>query len=195
MTNTTELTLYKLNVLLTINYSKMNKNSSITATSQGIVVYDKNGRPNLQKYANTYQAKSAYKNKRVLETAEKVHLNLVQRQMYRRLMYGLKEYSPDQIAAMTPSVISQVVNDYQKAARILHVMKSKVYYKNETNLVNSIFPHAKIGERDRDWQIELPKNATLKKLGINTKQIIEEFIKRKLLPKNFLLITPETIEL
>ena len=173
----------------------MNKNSSITATSQGIVVYDKNGRPNLQKYANTYQAKSFYKNKRVQETAEKVNLNLVQRQMYRRLMYGLKEYSPDQIAAMTPSVISQVVNDYQKAARILHVMKSKVYYKNETKLVNSIFPHAKIGERDRDWQIELPKSATLKKLGISTTQIINEFIKRRLLPKNYLSITPETIEL
>ena len=195
MTNITELTLYKLNVLLTINYSKMNKNSSITATSQGIVVYDKNGRPNLQKYANTYQAKSFYKNKRVQETAEKVNLNLVQRQMYRRLMYGLKEYSPDQIAAMTPSVISQVVNDYQKAARILHVMKARVFYKNETNLIKSIFPHAKIGERDKDWQVELPKSATLKKLGIGTKEIIDEFIKRRLLPKNFLSISPETIEL
>ena len=74
----------------------MKKNTSITATSQGVVTYDKDGRPNLQKYANTYQAKSAYKNKRVLETAEKVHLNFVQREMYRRLMYGLKEYNSDQ---------------------------------------------------------------------------------------------------
>jgi len=173
----------------------MSKNPAITATAQGVVTYDKSGRANLQKYANTYQAKSAYKNKRVQETAERVHLNLVQRQMYRRLMYGLKEYGPEQIAAMTPSVISQVVVDYQKASRILQVMKAKVYYKNETNIVRSIFPHARIGERDKDWQIELPKSATLKKLGIGTKQIIDEFIKRRLLPKNFLSISPETINL
>lgn len=115
--------------------------------------------------------------------------------MYRRLMYGLKEYSPEQIAAMTPSVISQVVMDYQKASRILQVMKAKVFYKNETSLINSIFPHAKIGERDKDWQVELPKSATLKKLGIGTKEIVDEFIKRRLLPRNFLSITPETIEL
>ena len=173
----------------------MTKNPSITATAQGVVTYDKNGKPHLQKYANTYQAKSAYKNKRVQQTAERVDLNLVQRQMYRRLMYGLKEYSPEQIAAMTPSVISQVVVDYQKASRILQVMKAKVFYKNETNLIKSIFPHAKIGERDKDWQVELPKSATLKKLGIGTKEIIDEFIKRRLLPKNFLSISPETIEL
>ena len=173
----------------------MKKNPSITATAQGVVTYDKNGNVNLQKYANTYQAKSAYKNSRVQKTAEKVHLNMVQRQMYRRLMYGLREYSPEQIAAMTPSVISQVVNDYQKASRILHVMKAKILYKNETNLIKSIFPNAKIGEKDRDWQIELPKSATLNKLGISTKNVIDEFIKRKLLPKNFLSISPETINL
>lgn len=173
----------------------MKKSSSITATAQGVVVYDKNGKANLQKYANTYQAKSAFKSKRVQETADKLHLNLVQRQMYRRLMYGIKEYSPDQIASMTPSVISQIVMDYQKAARILQVMKAKLFYKNETSIIRAIFPHAKIGERDRDWQIELPKSATLNKLGITTKDVIDEFINRRLLPKNFFNISPQTIEL
>jgi len=173
----------------------MKKNPSITATAQGVVTFDKNGNANLQKYANTYQAKSAYKNARVQKAADRIHLNLVQRQMYRRLMYGLKEYSPNQIAAMSPSVISQVVMDYQKASRALQVMKARVYYKNETNLIKSIFPHAKIGEKDADWKVELPKTATLKKLGINTKQIIDEFIKRRLLPRDFLTISPENIEL
>lgn len=173
----------------------MKKKSSITATAQGVVTYDKNGNANLLKYADTYQAKSAFKSKRVQETAERLHLNLVQRQMYRRLMYGLKEYSPEQIATMNPSVIVQLVTDYQKATKCLHVMKAKIFYKNETNLVKSIFPHAKIGERDFDWYMELPKTATLKKLGINTIDIINEFIKRKLLPKNFLSLSPENISL
>lgn len=173
----------------------MKNKTIITANSQGIVVHDNEGKTNLLKYADTYQSKSEYKNKNVQKTADNLHLNLVQRQMYRRLMYGLKEYNPEQIAAMTPSVITQVVNDYQKASKILHVMKAKIFYKNETNLVKSIFPHAKIGERDFDWLMELPKSATLKKLGICTRDVIDEFIRRKLLPKNFLFISPENINL
>jgi hypothetical protein len=173
----------------------MKAKTTMTADSQGVGATDKNGKVLLKKYANTYQSKSEYKNKNVQKTADSLHLNLVQRQMYRRLMYGLKEYSPEQIAAMTPRTITQIVNDYQKASRILHVMKAKIFYKHETNLIKSIFPHAKIGERDLDWLMELPKNVTLKKLGISTKDIVNEFIKRKLLPNNFLELSPENIEL
>jgi hypothetical protein len=41
----------------------------------------------------------------------------------------------------------------------------------------------------------LPKNATLKKLNISTRDVINEFIKRKLLPKNFYQLSPESIVL
>jgi len=158
-------------------------NNTITAVNQGI--------GKRQKYSDSYQAKSENKSKDVQETADKLYLNQVQRQMYRRLMYGIKEYTPDQIAAMTPSSLAKIVTDYEKASRTLHVMKAKIYYKTETKMVKAIFPHAKIGERDYDWMMELPKNVTLKKLGISTLEIIQEFIKRKLLPRNFLTITPD----
>jgi hypothetical protein len=167
----------------------------ITATSKGIVAPGKDGNMHLQKYANTYESKSQNKSKRVQETADKLHLNLLQRSMYRRLMYGLKEYTPEQIANMSPVSISKVVSDYQKAARALHIMKAKVHYKNETKLVRAIFPHAKIGEKDFDWLMELPKSATLKKLGISTKEVVDEFIKRRLLPNNFHNLTPDNITL
>jgi hypothetical protein len=142
-----------------------------------------------QRYSNSYESKSNNKTKDVQETADRLYLNSVQREMFRRLMYGVKEYTPEQIKAMTPSTLAKVVTDYEKASRILHIMKAKIYYKAETKMVKAIFPHAKIGERDYDWMMELPKNVTLKKLNISTLEIIEEFIKRKLLPKNFLSIT------
>ena len=110
-------------------------------------------------------------------------------------MYGLSEYGPEQIAALSPVSISRIVNDYNKASRALHVMKAKKLYKNETNLVNSIFSHVNIGEKDFDWLLELPKSATLKKLGISTREIIDEFIKRRLLPRNFYTLSTENIEL
>lgn len=174
---------------------KQNQFNSITASAQGTYATDKNGKVTIEKYVNTYQAKSNYKPKHVQDTADKIHLNFVQREMYRRLMYGLNEYSPEQIAALSPFSISRIVNDYNKASRALHVMKARKLYKNETNLVNSIFSHVKIGEKDFDWLLELPKTATLKKLGITTRDIINEFIKRKLLPKNFYQLSPETVVL
>lgn len=168
---------------------------SISANAQGILAVDKNGKVIIQRYEKTYQSRSSNKPKHVQDTSDRIHLNFVQRQMYRRLMYGLKEYSPEQIAALSPSSINKIVNDYNKASRTLHVMKAKKLYKNETNLVNSIFSHVNIGEKDFDWLIELPKSATLKKLGITTREVINEFIKRKLLPKNFYDLSPETVQL
>lgn len=174
---------------------KQKKFQSITASAQGIYAVQNNGKVIIERYDKTYQSKSHHKPKHVQDTADKIHLNFVQREMYRRLMYGLKEYSPEQIAALSPASISKIVNDYNKASRALHVLKAKKLYKNETNLVNSIFSHVNIGEKDFDWLIELPKTATLKKLGITTREVINEFIKRKLLPKNFYELSPETVVL
>jgi hypothetical protein len=174
---------------------KQSKLNSITATVQGTYAVQENGKVTIEKYEKSYQAKSNYKSENVQTTADKVHLNFVQRQMYRRLMYGLKEYSPEQLTALSPVSINRIVSDYNKASRALHVMKAKKLYKNETNLINSIFSHVNIGEKDFDWLIELPKSATLKKLGITTREVINEFIKRKLLPKNFYELSPETVVL
>lgn len=174
---------------------KHKKFQSITASAQGIFAVDNNGKVVIERYEKSYQSRSAHKPKHVQDTADRIHLNFVQRQMYRRLMYGLNEYSPEQLAGLSTVSISKIVNDYNKASRVLHVMKAKKLYKNETNLVNSIFSHVKIGDKDFEWLLKLPKTATLKKLGITTRDVINEFIKRKLLPKNFYELSPETVVL
>lgn len=170
----------------------MKNYSSITATAQGVIVYDLNGNAQMQRYEKTYQSRSIQKSVKVQttsDTVEKLHLNLIQRQMYRRLMYGLTEYQPEQIAAMSPSILTKIVEDYKKAKRALHVLKAKTFYKHETNLISAIFPNAHLGEKDHDWFLEIPKEITLKKLGISTQQVIEEFIRRRLLPKDFFSLT------
>ena len=131
----------------------------------------------------------------VKNAQEKLYLNFVQRQMYRRLMYGLNEYKSEQISKMSPKVITNIVKNHDKALKILHVLKAKKLYKNETNLVNSIFPHANIGASDKDWLIKLPKKATLKNLGISTREIVDEFIKKRLLPETFYSLSSENVNL
>ncbi len=174
----------------------MKKLTNITATAQGLVSYDSTGNVHMERYAKTFQSKSDYKPKHIAQTSEnieKYHLNMIQRQMFRRLMYGLKEYTPEQIAALSPSSISKIVEDFKKAKRALHIMKAKKYYHAETKLFNAIFPSFNIGSKDHDWFLEIPKNVTLRSLGISTKEVVDEFIKRKLLPKNFHNITIQNV--
>ena len=176
----------------------MKKYPAVTATAQGIITYDKDGKQIVQRYDSTYQQKATFKSKRVQQTAtdiEKIHLNMIQRQMFRRLMYGLKEYTPEQRASMSPATITQIVSDYKKAKRALHILKAKRYYHAETKLMSAIYPSINIGTKDFDWYLDIPKNVTLRSLGISTKEVIEDFISRKLLPKNFFSITCENVQM
>lgn len=176
----------------------MKKFPSVTATAQGIISYDNNGKQIVERYANTYQHKTTFKPKHIAKTAEdleKIHLNLVQRQMFRRLMYGLKEFTPEQMSTMSPSAVVRIVEDYKKAKRALHVLKAKKFYQAETKLMNAIFPNMNIGSKDFDWYLDIPKNVTLRSLGITTKEVLDDFISRKLLPKNFFTLSSETVEL
>lgn len=174
----------------------MKKFQAITATAQGLIVPDQNGNTRVQRYARSFQSKSGFKSKRVQQASdniEKVNLNIIQRQMFRRLMYGLKEYTPEQMSSMSPQAITRIVEDYKKAKRALHILKAKQFYEAETKLLAAIFPHTNLGKNDFDWLVDLPKSVTLRNLGISTKQVIDEFITRKLLPANFYELSPENV--
>ena len=84
--------------------------TSITATAQGIVTY-LDGKSEFVKYDKLAQNKIST-NKRVQKTQDSLYLNLIQRSMYRRLMYGLKEYTPEQIEFFEDKVKKMPPQDY-----------------------------------------------------------------------------------
>ena len=45
--------------------------------------------------------------------------------MYRRLMYGLDNYSNEERAVMSPVQITKIIKEHEKAKRYLHIMKAK----------------------------------------------------------------------
>jgi hypothetical protein len=167
----------------------------VTATAKGIV-YHNNSKTTI-KYPvikETVNLTTPENRKKLVQEPKKVYLNLVQRQMYRRLMYGMKEYDKRQILAMSQNAIRQVEEDYKKAKRAIHILKAKKCFMAETKLINAIFQR-NIGKHDYDWYLDLPKSFTLRKLGISTDDIINDFIKRKLLPRNFYSLNADTIKL
>lgn len=170
-------------------------NVVVTATAKGIMYHNNPMRTIRYEIIQEKKDLTVAENKKKLkEEPKKVYLNLVQRQMYRRLMYGMKEYDKKQILSMSENAIRQVQEDYKKAKRAIHILKAKKCFMAETKLVNDIF-QKNIGKNDYDWYLDLPKSYTLRKLGISTEDIINDFIKRRLLPTNFYLLNAETIKL
>lgn len=172
----------------------IDKSKTIRATDKGILVKTKEY-TKFHKYDESYTNTLDKRTQAVNDTAESLFLNVVQREMYRRLMYGLSNYTPEQISVLNPLQITEIVKQHEKAKRILHIMKAKVYYAAESKLLTAIFPNSKVGTKDHDWYLDLPKCATLKRLGISTKEIIDEFIKRHMLPKNFYNLNADIIML
>ena len=163
----------------------------VTATKKGLIIHS--NPQQIVKYEVVSQTILTKENRPKIEV-EKIHLNLIQRQMYRRLMYGLNDFDDSQIKALSTQALNQIQEDYKKAKVAIHVLKAKKLCMAETKLINDIF-NKDIGKNDFDWYIDIPKEYTLRKLNISTKEIINDFIKRALLPKDFYTLTPETIKL
>jgi len=168
----------------------MSKNDKVISCNENGIIVRTSKFNKFYKYDSIQTVQQTIRKKRVNNTCEKVHLNAIQREMYRRLMYGLDNYSNEERATMTSAQITKIVKDHEKAKRYLHIMKAKKYYQAETKLMNAIFPHRPTGIKDSDWFLHIPKSITLNKLNIGPKDIIEEFIKRKLLPTNFYELKP-----
>lgn len=120
-------------------------------------------------------------------------LDFLQSKMYYRLVQGLKYYTPEQIEGMDEASIARIKNEHILAKSIIVKMKKQVYFKAIDDLFFSIFPKYK--NDPEFYSGTVPKNCTLNKLGITKKQVCLEFIKARLLPKNFFKISQQNLRL
>ena len=124
--------------------SKLNNAVVANDTKKGIV-YHTNPKKTIryQKFEKDLITIENKRSKR--EEVKKIYLNLIQRQMYRRLMYGMKEYDKLQIKSMSENSIKQIEYDYKQAKRAIHILKAKKCFMAETKLVNAMFKRTDIG--------------------------------------------------
>jgi len=180
---------------------KIEKYTVITATAQGIIYHKPSGKKTpsskLELYSNTYQSKSDKINIKSTKTRmvqDYIELNTIQKQMYNRLMRGLKAYTPEEVACMSKLSIDRITNDYKQTKRVIHIMKAKKCYAGETKLINKIFG-TNIGKYNSDWYMDVPKYLTLRRLNISMRSIIKELIQKRLLPRNFFELSNKTINI
>jgi hypothetical protein len=150
---------------------------TITATKQGIAInYESNRKSLFIKYD---EANQQQQNKK---SADFFEMNTIQRNMYRRLFYGMESFSAEEVKTMSKIDISKVTRDHNKAQKIVNEMKYQKLYGDTNKLRAVIFPHVKLGFYKDGQDVSLP---SLKELKITTVDIINKWIEKKLLPENF----------
>ena len=173
---------------------------AVSATPAGISILGEDSRySRFERYEQTLQARLANQRPAVRthgQEAGTLELNPIQRSMYRRLMYGLKEYSAEQIAAMSHAALERVQRDHKRCSQVLHRLKCDRYFGPYDKLLNALFQHIpKLGTKSTDYMVRLPGEATLNKLKISTEEVIACLIAAKLLPADFLSLSVSSLAL
>jgi hypothetical protein len=157
---------------------------TISATSKGICIIYENGKSSFIQYSeelNTSRVQNNY-----------FEMNEIQRNMYRRLMYGINSYTSEEINTMSEIIKYNIAKDHKKAVNVINKLKYDKFFGAYNKLLAVIFPHVKLDYYKDGQDIPTP---SLKELKINTVNIIDAWINEKLLPLNFYSLNEETISL
>jgi hypothetical protein len=151
---------------------------TITATSKGISINyeNRNQKSAFIKYDEANQQQQSKRSENFFE------MNTIQRNMYRRLFYGMEAFSAEEVKTMSKIDISKISRDHSKAQKIVNQMKYEKYFGDYNKLLAVIFPHVKLDFFKDGQDVSLP---SLKELKITTVNIVDKWIEEKLLPSNF----------
>lgn len=133
-------------------------------------------------------------------------MNPVQYNLYRLLRKGLNFFTPEDVQLLSEDDRKRVDDNHKQAEYVIQRLKYDKYYGPYDALLNNmtiihsdgsvhkLSNDAKLGIHKSDVN-QVPRTATLKKLGITTEQICQAFITAGLLPANFFTINPEELTL
>jgi hypothetical protein len=115
--------------------------------------------------------------------------NQYQNFLYKRALFGLKMYSPQELEAMQESKKSRITKLHKKTQVVLNVYKQEIVNALTNNIFLRLFPtspitKALVGEgtfTDPGFK----NNLDFKSLGVSKQSIVDRLIREKILPQNF----------
>jgi len=121
---------------------------------------------------------------------EEIKLTPKQKEIYSKVLYGFKAYTPEEISNMSERYKINVTVSYTKAQRILRNWKQDLTFGFIDKLLLTIFPKSPIVKQLTNLTghlniIQKEDEISFKDLGINQQKIIKKLMEFKLLPKNF----------
>lgn len=142
-----------------------------------------------QKYGNNYQQK------RYVEY-ERDEFNQYQNFLYKRAIFGLTVYSPEELQTMHWDKKKRIQKVHARAQSVLNTWKQQLANEWATGLLSKIFHHSQLAKDliesfgshiDPDYISPLE----FKSLGISKRDIVEKLISEKILPNNFYQLKAE----
>lgn len=116
------------------------------------------------------------------------HLNDLQKNIYRRVVYGIKTVPENHLKNLTFEQVRKMKQDYINAQEVLNTLKQDICTR-KTNLVfEKLFPRSKFVQELVTIESNDPtyfNSMSFKDLGITKEMIIDKLIEAEVLPENF----------
>lgn len=148
----------------------------------------------LKKQIKNYQIN----NKKTYIKYESDGYSQYQNYLYKRALNGLNSLSPAEITAMCSKKKQRIMNVYKRSQRVLNLFKQGVT-NNYSNAVFKLFfpesPWTDAMITNLDTDEKYINTLTFKDLNITKSDIITIFMSEGILPKNFLSLKEETLQL
>ena len=125
--------------------------------------------------------------KRVM-SYEKDHFSKYQNFLYHRALYGLKIYGEAELKAMSKQKKSRIFKVHKRAQQVINLMKNEVVTARTNKLFETLFPKSNLTQEllaETEPCLDVINTSSFKELNISKKDIIERFIKERVLPSNF----------
>lgn len=173
--------------------AKFNSEKTISANSNGIVIsYGDANKHQFMRYETPSHIKKIQLEGTVKyqKIEQPFRLNLKQKDLYNKLIYGFKAYTTQEVVSMSKAKKLSVTINYTKAQRILKHWKQDLSFSLVDKLLTTIFPKSSVAKaivNTKGYLNDISKedSISLEDFGINKQQIIGKFIEAGLLPKNF----------
>jgi hypothetical protein len=167
--------------------ARFNPEKTISANSKGMVIsYRDQNKTSFVKYevVDKIQLEGTSKYQQMVK-----YFTPQQKDLYQKVVYGFKAYTPEEIASMSEKTKINVTVTYTKAQRVLRKWKQDILFDNINGMLAILFPKSKIVKQfiETKGYTEEDKESfiSFKQLGIPQEKIAEKLIEFGLLPKNF----------
>jgi hypothetical protein len=124
--------------------------------------------------------------------------SVYQNYLYKRALYGLNALTEKELATMCSKKKQRILNVYKRAQTVLNVLKQKVTIAYTNSIFQKLFPESSLTKsflENTELDDKFKNTLTFKDLNIGKDDIIRIFIIEGILPKNFLSLKEEPVNL
>lgn len=121
---------------------------------------------------------------------EKDEFNMQQNFLYKRVLFGLSVYSPEELAKMHWDKKKRIQKVHERAQNVLNIWKHQLTNQWTADLLGNLFWNSSfVKEYSEKFVNDIDptyiSNLEFKSLGVTKKEVINKLIDEKVLPYNF----------